>query len=236
MKSTGFFFAFFSGIIKAVLILKGATAVASPLSVALKIVVSVGLISGVGRIAYLNSNQKNDLKATEANIRILKQETMDKNHQQAKKKVTVSSYQQAEKIGQVTAKAMQAIQNKSKSQPQALDFKSAEVKTLDRYDSNGSQHRLAYAMPYAVPGTYRVQFSHGGSNSDGQIISAFLFYDQNNQLQYILKCNYNVQSQKFSKPRLVASQNGHAAQEKAQNDLQAAANKKMAAQEKGGAN
>ena len=49
--------------------------VSSPLAVAGKIVMTLALVTGVAKLSLSNSTIKNDIVATQANIKTLKQET-----------------------------------------------------------------------------------------------------------------------------------------------------------------
>lgn len=197
---------------------------ASPLSILVKTVVTVGLISGVGRVMYLNSITKADIAATQQNIQILKQETTKKQHRKLKKKVTVSQYQRATKEGNVVVGVMNQILSDPKVSQQGLDYKSQPVKVLDKYDSYGG-HRLALTMPFVLTG-YHVQFAHSGSDSDNNIVCSFMFYNPQNQLQAFLKAKYDPESEKFFGYHLVSTKAANDAKNAAMERLSAQANDK----------
>lgn len=208
----------------------------SPLSILIKTVVSLGLIGGVGRMMYLNSNTKTDIVATNQNIQVLKQEYKKRSNRKIKKKVTVSQYQHATKVGNEVAQAMNQVLSDPKVKQQGLDYHSKAVKTIDKYDNYGN-HRLAMTMPFAMTG-YHVQFSHSGSDADDNILCGFMFYNQQNQLQMILKAKYSPDDGDFFAYHLVSTKQAYDANQQALGQLSANANKAANAKanaQKGGA-
>lgn len=202
----------------------------SPASIAVKVIVSVALLGGAGRMLVNNAGLKNNIKATEANIKILKSETTDKTQQRLKKKVTVSDFQRAEHDGNNVAKSLKMIMDKNQGGPKAIDNKSPQVKLINHYDGEGDNH-MVLSMPYMLSG-YRIQFVHGGSNDQGQVVSSFLFYNQQNQLQGMVKCKYSPRTRKFSDFKEIRNQAMQDQVNQANGQLQAQFNQKMAAKVK----
>ena len=203
----------------------------SPLSILVKTVVTVGLISGVARVAYLNSNTKAAIQSTEQNIRVLKGETNRRQNTKLKKKVSVSQYQKATKVGKTVADALNQILSNPKTQQQGVDYHSPAAKTVDKFD-NYNNHRFLLTIPFAVSG-YHVQFAHSGADASDNIECGFMFYDQHNQLQGILKCKFNPETSRFSGYHMVMTKQ---AQDANQTALRALANRMEKAQNtKGGA-
>lgn len=200
--------------------------VSSPLAVAGKIVMTLALVTGVAKLSLSNSTIKNDIVATQANIKTLKQETNAKKQVKLKKKVTTSDYQKAEASGRKVADALNKLMAGNTATPKPINYKDVNAKLVNSKDEDGNHHALLLTFPTILSG-YHTQYAHSGASSAGEVLSGFLIYDSQNKLQGILKCSYDPLSGKFGDYKFVPTKALGDALQNANRQLQAQENQKL---------
>lgn len=200
--------------------------VSSPLAVAGKIMVTLGLVTGVAKLGLANSTLKNNIVATEANIKTLKQETNAKRQIKLKKKITTSDYQKAEARGQKVADALNKLMAGNNGTPKPINYNDPNAKIVDSLDSESNHHALLLTFPTILSG-YHTQYSHSGATASGDVLSGFLIYNSQNQIQGILKCVYDPINKKFGDYKFVPTKSLGDALQNANKQLQARENQKL---------
>lgn len=198
----------------------------SPLAVAGKIFVTLGLITGVVKLGLANATLKNDIAATQANVKTLKEETNAKKQVKLKRKVTTSDYQKAEANGRKVADALNKLMAGNTTTPKPINYKDVNAKLVDSKDEDGNHHALLLTFPTILSG-YHTQYAHSGATSAGEVVSGFLIYDGQNNLQGVLKCSYDPISHKFGDYKFVPSKALGDALQNANKQLQAQENQKL---------
>lgn len=198
----------------------------SPLAVAGKIFVTLGLITGVAKLGLANATLKNDIAATQANVKTLKEETNAKKQVKLKRKVTTSDYQKAEATGRKVAAALNKLMAGNTTTPKPINYKDVNAKLVDSKDEDGNHHALLLTFPTILSG-YHTQYAHSGATSAGEVVSGFLIYDGQNNLQGVLKCSYDPISHKFGDYKFVPSKALGDALQNANKQLQAQENQKL---------
>lgn len=174
----------------------------SPLAVAGKIFVTLGLMTGVAKLGLANATLKNDIVATQANVKTLKEETNAKKQVKLKRKVTTSDYQKAEATGRKVAAALNKLMAGNSTTPKPINYKDVNAKFVDSKDADSNRHALLLTFPTILAG-YHTQYEHSGATSAGEVLSGFLIYDSQNKLQGVLKCSYDPLSHKFGDYKFV---------------------------------
>lgn len=198
----------------------------SPLAVAGKIVVTLALVTGVAKLGLANSTLKNDIVATQANVKTLKEETNAKKQVKLKRKVTTSDYQKAETQGRKVADALNKLMAGNSATPKPINYKDANAKLVDGLDEDGNHHALLLTFPTILAG-YHTQYAHSGATAAGEVISGFLIYNNQNQLQGVLKCVYDPLAHKFGDYKFVPNKALGDALQKAHEQLKGQENQKL---------
>ena len=166
----------------------------------LKGAVTLGLLFGIGGLISTNTQKKKDLQATNENVSMLKIQAQKPIQKKKATQVTNSDYTDAEKSGKAIATEMT---NQMKDPNNKKNPAAPKSQVIEKFDNRKTQ--LENISPYLLPNGH-VDFAHGGNTSDGQIISSFLIYDDQNQLQGIISATYDPQTHKFDNYKLTQTE------------------------------
>lgn len=127
-------------------------------------------------------------------ISMYKQQATQKVHS-PRQKVMSNAYQKSEATGNKIVKMLQSTMSIPYKQ-RINDAKFSKMSAQMAKYTKGDGSTLANSNPPTMTQGH-IAFSHGGLSSDGTVKCAFIWYDQSNQMQQILTCDYDSNADQF---------------------------------------